>query len=45
MRVDVDMIAEIDKADADEIRRTRARVYVAMTTTGYTEQAEQRGPK
>lgn len=26
MRVDVDMIAEIDKADADEIRRTRARI-------------------
>lgn len=39
------MIAEIDKADADEIRRTRARIYVVMTTNGQAEQAEQRDPK
>lgn len=39
------MIAEVDKADADEFRRTQARIYVVMTTNGQTEQAEQRGPK
>lgn len=36
------MIAEIDKAGEDEIRRTRARIYVVSVDREPEEQAEQR---